>query len=56
VRFRAENVRLDREFTQARIAHVLRLYAGGHSPDLWQREAAAWLALAVSHLERATKG
>jgi putative tributyrin esterase len=55
-RFRAENVRLDQELTQARITHVFDLYAGGHSIDLWQREAGAWLALALSHLERPTKG
>ncbi len=55
-RFRAENVQLNRELTDARVPHVFRLYAGGHSLDLWLREAAAWLALAVRHLAPATKG
>jgi putative tributyrin esterase len=55
-RFRAENVRLDRELTRAGVAHLFRLYAGDHSPQLWQNEAAAWLALAVKYLEPATKG
>jgi enterochelin esterase-like enzyme len=55
-RFRTENIRLDRELTQASVAHVFRLYAGDHSAQLWQNEAAAWLALAVRHLEPATKG
>jgi putative tributyrin esterase len=55
-RFRAENVQLNRELTSAGVAHVFRLYAGGHSLDLWQREATTWLTLAVRHLEPATKG
>jgi putative tributyrin esterase len=55
-RFRAENVRLDRELTAARVPHVFRLYAGGHSLDLWEHEAGGWLALALGRLERATKG
>ena len=55
-RFRAENVTLNRELTAAHVPHVFRLYAGGHSLTLWHREAAGWLALALSHLADVTKG
>ncbi len=55
-RFRSENEQLDRELGTARVPHLFRLYAGGHSQDLWQREAGAWLALAVHRLEPPTKG
>jgi putative tributyrin esterase len=55
-RFRAENVRLDRELTAAGVPHLFRLYSGGHSQQLWQREAAAWLRLAVQRLARPTTG
>jgi S-formylglutathione hydrolase FrmB len=53
-RFAAENRRLDRELTVARIPHVFRLYSGGHEHSLWARYAAAWLALALSHLAPAS--
>jgi len=55
-RFRAENVRLDRELTAAGVPHVFRLYTGGHSQDLWQHEAATWLKLAVERLARPARG
>ncbi len=55
-RFRPENVQLDRELTTARVSHLFRVYPGGHSQSLWQREAGAWLALAVHRLERPAKG
>ena len=55
-RFRAENVRLDRELTAARVPHLFRLYSGGHSQQLWQREASAWLRLAVESLARPATG
>jgi S-formylglutathione hydrolase FrmB len=49
-RFRAENVQLDRELTQARVPHVFEIYAGGHDRTLWRREAPLWLELALKHL------
>jgi S-formylglutathione hydrolase FrmB len=55
-RFRAENVRFDRELTLVRVPHLFRLYSGGHSQDLWQREASAWLKLAVDRLARPRTG
>jgi putative tributyrin esterase len=55
-RFRPENEQLNRELSAARVPHLFRLYSGGHSQDLWQREAGAWLALALGRLERPTKG
>jgi S-formylglutathione hydrolase FrmB len=55
-RFLAENVRLDRELTAAHIPHRFRVYAGGHTQQLWSSQAGAWLELAIRHLERPTKG
>jgi enterochelin esterase-like enzyme len=55
-RFRQENVQLDHELTAAHVPHVFRLYAGGHSQQLWQSEAGKWLAMAVDHLAAPTKG
>ena len=49
-RFRAENVRLDRELDAAGVGHVFRIYAGGHEQSVWQRHAAAWLNLAARRL------
>jgi enterochelin esterase-like enzyme len=49
-RFRAENVRLDRELDRARVGHVFRVYPGGHRQSVWQTHAAAWLTLAAAHL------
>lgn len=53
-RFRAENVRLHQELTAANVPHLFRLYAGDHSQALWQREAGAWLQLAVQRLAAPT--
>jgi putative tributyrin esterase len=49
-RFRAENVRLDRELDHAHVGHLFRVYPGGHQQSVWQRHAAAWLNLAAAHL------
>jgi S-formylglutathione hydrolase FrmB len=49
-RFRAENLRFDRELSAARVPHVFRVYAGGHEQSVWSSHAQAWLALAVDHL------
>jgi enterochelin esterase-like enzyme len=53
-RFLAENVQLNRELNGAHIAHVFEVYAGGHTTALWERHAAGWLRLALSHLAPAT--
>jgi enterochelin esterase-like enzyme len=53
-RFAAENRRLNRELTAARIPHVFRLYSGGHEQSLWARYATSWLALALRHLAPAS--
>jgi len=55
-RFRAENEQLNRELSDARVPHLFRLYPGGHSQSLWQREAGAWLTLALGRLKRPAKG
>jgi putative tributyrin esterase len=54
-RFRAENVEFDRELDAARVAHVFRVYPGGHEQRVWQSHARAWLAVAVDHLARASR-
>jgi enterochelin esterase-like enzyme len=53
-RFRAENEQLNLELSRAGIAHVFRLYEGGHDQRLWQAYAAPWLSLALAHLDPAT--
>jgi S-formylglutathione hydrolase FrmB len=52
-RFYAENETLNQELSEAGIVHVFRAYPGGHDQQLWQRYAAAWLELALVHLEPA---
>jgi S-formylglutathione hydrolase FrmB len=54
-RFRAENVQLHDELAAANVPHLFRLYPGSHSQTLWQREAGAWLRLAVQRLEPSTR-
>jgi enterochelin esterase-like enzyme len=49
-RFAAENKALNHELSQAKIEHVFRLYAGGHSNALWARYATQWLELALARL------
>jgi len=49
-RFRAENERLDRELTAARVPHLFRVYPGAHEDSLWQRYARQWLVRALEHL------
>jgi S-formylglutathione hydrolase FrmB len=53
-RFRAENVRLDRELRAAGVAHVFAVYPGAHAGSVWKAHAESWLELAVDHLARAT--
>jgi enterochelin esterase-like enzyme len=48
--FYDENETLNQELSKAGVPHVFRAYAGGHDQRLWQRYAAAWLALALVHL------
>ncbi len=52
-RFERANVRLDRELRRAHVAHVFRLYPGGHSQQLWQAHARRWLGLVLAHLAAA---
>lgn len=49
-RFEPENIQLDREMRQAHLAHVFRVYPGGHTQQLWRAHAEEWLALALAHL------
>jgi S-formylglutathione hydrolase FrmB len=51
--FVAENEQLNQELSAAGVAHVFRLYPGGHQQSLWSAEAPAWLSLALNHLARA---
>lgn len=48
--FVAENEQLNQELSVAGVAHVFRLYPGGHTQSLWSGEATAWLRLALNHL------
>jgi enterochelin esterase-like enzyme len=54
-RFRADNVQLDRELSEANAPHLFELYAGGHETSLWRAHAVAWLRLALAHLEAPTR-
>jgi enterochelin esterase-like enzyme len=51
--FVSENEQFNQELSAAGIAHVFRLYSGGHSQTLWSGEATAWLRLALNHLASA---
>jgi putative tributyrin esterase len=53
--FVADNTRLHRELTAARISHLFELYPGGHTTSLWQAHAVRWLTLALDHLQAPTK-
>jgi S-formylglutathione hydrolase FrmB len=48
--FVAENEQLNHELSAAGVAHVFRLYPGGHQQSLWSAEATQWLNLALNHL------
>jgi S-formylglutathione hydrolase FrmB len=48
--FVAENEQLNQELSAAGVAHVFRLYPGGHQQSLWSSEATQWLNLALNHL------
>jgi S-formylglutathione hydrolase FrmB len=50
VRFRAENVQLDRELRSAGVPHVFAVYPGAHEGSVWSAHASAWLRLAADHL------
>jgi enterochelin esterase-like enzyme len=49
-RFLSENLRLDRELTEAGVSHVFRIYSGGHTQALWAKHAPGWLSLALDRL------
>jgi len=53
-RFLQENRLLDRELRAAGIAHVFKVYFGGHSHALWQEHAAHWLRMLFTHLTQAS--
>jgi putative tributyrin esterase len=48
--FVPSNLLLNRELTDAGVAHVFREYPGAHSNALWQAHAVPWLTLALDHL------
>jgi S-formylglutathione hydrolase FrmB len=52
VRFRDENVQLDKELTAAHVPHLFELYRGAHETSLWQKHAQGWLQLALEHLAK----
>lgn len=48
--FVRENQVLNEELSSAGVAHVFRLYPGGHQQSLWSSQATSWLTLALNHL------
>jgi enterochelin esterase-like enzyme len=48
--FVSANTSLQSALTAAGLEHLFRLYAGGHTVELWKAHAPAWLALAVDSL------
>jgi S-formylglutathione hydrolase FrmB len=54
LRFRNENIVLDRQLTAAKLPHLFELYRGAHQTSLWQAHARGWLALALAHLAHPT--
>jgi len=49
-RFADANQAFDALLRRYRIAHVFRVYPGGHSGALWQAQAPSWLGLALTYL------
>lgn len=49
-RFADANQAFDASLRRYGIAHVFRVYPGGHSGALWQAQAPSWLALALRYL------
>ena len=54
LRFKDENIALDRELTAAKLPHLFELYRGAHQSSVWRAHAAPWLRLALAHLARPT--
>jgi enterochelin esterase-like enzyme len=52
-RFKADNLRLDHELTQARVAHEFGIYPGGHSVSLWSAHERQWVSSLVGRLSKA---
>jgi S-formylglutathione hydrolase FrmB len=52
--FVPDNLKFDRELTEAGVRHTFALYAGAHSTSLWETHAKAWLSMAIAHLKRPT--
>src|SRR5204863_5763582 len=50
LRFRDENIALDRELRAAKLPHLFELYRGAHESSLWRAHAEGWLRLALAHL------
>ena len=48
-RFLAMNETFDATLRKHDIAHVFRIYAGGHSASLWETQAPAWLSMALRY-------
>lgn len=51
-RFRADDVRFDRQLTSAGVGHRFAVYPGGHSQSVWRQHAVDWLGAALAHLAR----
>lgn len=53
-RFRAENIRLARALSRAKVPFVFHIYPGAHEQSFWNAHAPDWLALALDHLQTGT--
>jgi len=49
-RFYKANLALNDAFSAEHVAHVFRVYQGGHSSSLWIGEAALWVGMALDRL------
>ncbi|MGI8506590.1 MAG: alpha/beta hydrolase [Solirubrobacteraceae bacterium] len=49
-RFLAMNKLYDAALTQSGVAHVFRIYSGGHTSALWHAQASHWLGVALDSL------
>ncbi len=54
-RFLTMNQQYDAALTASHVAHVFRIYPGGHSASLWQTQAPFWLKMTLDHLRAARR-
>jgi enterochelin esterase-like enzyme len=55
-RFLTMNRQYDAGLTASKVAHIFRVYSGGHSVSLWSSRAAHWLSMALGSLATERRG